>query len=357
MTNFRSSWVAMIAVSVLAGGCAGLVMGLVAVRTLNDVVARAVERRASVPATPRQTALDAVTAAQAVAATVARADARAILLPVAPVSRSLQGWRGVPQEGEVGVVMSENGWVLVRAAALPTAQSVARTEVLVAGERYAIAEIVRDTASPFALLHLENAQRLAAAPIGEPLRAATGDLLVRMGARTVEAAALVATDAPLDDLLVRPAEDAGVAWRVPGVAAGEAIWDSRGNLLGLAIAEDMVMSLVVAGDFLDDAVRGAPNDHAALGATVVDIARVTNMDPLLTQGQRRGALILSTSRTSLRVHDLLLAVDAVPITSAAPLAWLLADYDPGTIANLTVLRDGETLTVPVELDDAETVQY
>jgi len=62
----------------------------------------------------------------------------------------------------------------------------------------------------------------------------------------------------------------------------------------------------------------------------------------------------TAEKAGLKVGDLVLAVDGEKLTASAPehyeeLPAMIRQYRPGTTADLTVLRDGERLTVPVEL--------
>src|SRR5690606_15583136 len=81
----------------------------------------------------------------------------------------------------------------------------------------------------------------------------------------------------------------------------------------------------------------------------------------LNLGQERGALINeltpgSPSSGHLRIGDAILAVNGTPVEDSRALALRIGSMAPGEVANVSVLRDGERMEIPVELGTLPTEQ-
>jgi serine protease DegQ len=170
--------------------------------------------------------------------------------------------------------------------------------------------------------------------------------------------------------LVRPAEERAYTWAVTGAPNSTFLWTAAGDVVGVTTATGAAVPFHVMGDALARVVRGDEVQFAGLGAYVVDVQHVANPSTDLFSNRQSGALIIAPTpatralvkdgpaeRAGLRAKDMLLAVDGVAIHSESPLADVLLAYSPGEVANITFVRNGETLTVPVTLGVAADLVY
>jgi S1-C subfamily serine protease len=109
--------------------------------------------------------------------------------------------------------------------------------------------------------------------------------------------------------------------------------------------------------------------HAALGAYVVDLSDIYNLDAGLRQSLSTGALVFApvgklavpvktpAAESGLLAKDIITAVDGEAITQFVSLSELLAIYDPGQTAKLSVLRAGAPIEISVVLGDLSTLVY
>jgi len=100
-----------------------------------------------------------------------------------------------------------------------------------------------------------------------------------------------------------------------------------------------------------------------LGVHYIDLARAIGIDAEISQGRQAGALLWSAEgdeskavnegspagQAGLQKGDIILSVNGQIINSHSGLARFLLDYNPGDRLSLTVLRDGEELSVNITL--------
>jgi S1-C subfamily serine protease len=123
--------------------------------------------------------------------------------------------------------------------------------------------------------------------------------------------------------------------------------------MGFAIPID------IARPILEPALAGVPLSRPWIGVryTALDL-RVARENDLSVSA---GAWIIADGATSpiisgspaeaagLKSGDIITAVNETAIDEAHPLQDLLVQYSPGTTITLTVLRDGSSITITVEL--------
>jgi S1-C subfamily serine protease len=144
---------------------------------------------------------------------------------------------------------------------------------------------------------------------------------------------------------------------------------TSGDLLAFVAATGEAIPLHYGAAFVQETIRAGASAHAALGAYVVDLSDIYNLDPEIRQGLSTGALIFApagrfavpvgtpAADAGLQLHDIVTAIDGEALTLTTSLAEILAAYDPGQTARLNVVRDGAPLEIDVVLGDAAALVY
>ncbi len=151
----------------------------------------------------------------------------------------------------------------------------------------------------------------------------------------------------------------------PGNSGG-ALVDSSGAVIGIntAISTEgagigFAIPIDTARPILEQALAGIPLSRPWIGVryTALDL-RIAKENDLSVSA---GAWIIADGTTSpiiagspaeaagLKSGDIITAVNETAIDEAHPLQDLLVQYSPGTTITLTVLRDGSSITIAVEL--------
>lgn len=364
----RSQNIVMLLLAALAGAGAGVVTSSYARVTLDDYTARLLDERRFSALLPSRAAVDD-NAADGVRAV--REDgfrSVAVFYPAVSPAATADRWQVKSAATGVGVVVSGDGWVLTTA---DVADAVTGKEAVVQGRRYAVARVVKDTRSAFALVRLEGASGLPTVAFGGSLLMGEGDgVLLGDSVRGITASTLSRIDmVRLADKVVHQAEVYDRHWQLDREVTSTVMWNAAGEMVGLIGKDGQPLPLHEGGGFVGEVIRTGKSAHAALGVYVVDITRVVNVDQSLTRGRLRGELVTApvgksalaadgpAAKAGIVAGDLIVAVDTVPVGAARSLAAILGDYDPGEIANLTVIRGNETMTIPVTLGDAEKLVY
>ena len=151
----------------------------------------------------------------------------------------------------------------------------------------------------------------------------------------------------------------------PGNSGG-ALVDSSGAVIGIntAISTEgsgigFAIPIDIARPILEQALAGATLSRPWIGV------RYTSLDLRISKENKlpvsAGAWIVGDGTTSpiiagspaesagLKDGDIIIQVNETPVDEAHPLQDLLVQYSPGTSITLTVLRNGETMAIIVEL--------
>ena len=266
-----------------------------------------------------------------------------------------------------GVVISSDGWVATTNLAPDNLPS---TDAWINGKRFSVTRVVDDSLSDLRLVKLE-AEGLTAIGFGSSNLMESGEMLFALALQEgVAVSSLEASDA---QMLAgsQAAETFTTTWMLADAFASSLpLVNTSGNLVGFTLEDGMAMPLHQGLGFLQRTIRGSEVGHAGLGAYVVDLSRVLNVDEALRQGVTSGALVLSSTMTDrallrgaagaeagLAVRDIVLSVDGEAVTSQITLAELLATYEAGQTARLSVIRGGETMSVTVTFGDAGDLVY
>jgi S1-C subfamily serine protease len=358
--------------SLIVGGCAGVVASVLTSSALEDYAAALLGDRgftALEPRKPNANPLDYENAVRQVRDVQARSIAVITLKSsdtVLPAS-----WIGPNDALGLGVVASANGWVLTTKDELALVQNpVTGVEVWVRGSRYAVVEVVYDKLSPYVLLRLADAGGLTPVGFAASEDARNGDMVFGLpGAVGFVSTTLQNSEA---ELLTGPqaAETYADGWQLTntGLATGP-ILSTSGDLLGFTLTNGEAVPFHHGVAFVQETLRTGAPMHAALGAYVVDLSDIYNLDAGLRQSLSTGALVFApvgklavpvktpAAESGLLAKDIITAVDGEAITQFVSLSELLAIYDPGQTAKLSVLRAGAPIEISVVLGDLSTLVY
>ena len=243
-----------------------------------------------------------------------------------------------------GVVVTSDGWVLSTASAIGT-------RAFVGGVEYAMTNTVRDALTDSVLIKLEaNGLPVIAFADSETLMSGQ-EVFVARG---------------IDTLFATTIADPS-AWSLPGVAgsaetfSGFLTFNDELSLDGAPVV-NLSGELVAVGDTplsfiknaMTTAVRSGVYTRASFGAQLIDLSFV-HLPDTSNRGFTRGALVTSVSFSGpasiggLRTSDIILRVQDQTLTRQTSFAEILANYEPGKRVSILVDRNGEQLTLEVEL--------
>jgi putative serine protease PepD len=261
-----------------------------------------------------------------------------------------------------GVILTADGEVLTNAHVVEGGGSIRVT--LVGEARARVADIVGvDRGADLALLQIQGASGLPTVRLGDSSAVQVGDDVVAIGnalalrgGPTVTRGIVSALDRTLDtdtgtmtgliqtDASISSGNSGGPLVNAFGevigintaVATGSRA--SSAENIGFAIAMDRALPVV-------ERLRGG-------AATPVGFLGVSTADP--TDGSRAAVIVnveanSPAARAGLQIGDLLTHVAGKAVAGSAELAGVVADHQPGETVEVSVLRAGQPLTVPVTL--------
>jgi putative serine protease PepD len=261
-----------------------------------------------------------------------------------------------------GVILTAGGEVLTNAHVVDGAGQI---RVTLAGEAQARdAEVVGvDSNADLALLRIQGASGLPTARLGDSSAVQVGDDVVAIGnalalrgGPTVTRGIVSALDRSLDtdtgtmtgllqtDASISSGNSGGPLVNAYGEVIGINTAVATGGRtsaaenIGFAIAMDRVLPVV-------ERLRGG-------AATPVGFLGVSTADP--TDGSRAAVIVnveagSPAATAGLQAGDLLTHVAGKAVAGAAELAGVVADHQPGETVDVSVIRAGQPLTVPVTL--------
>jgi S1-C subfamily serine protease len=289
-------------------------------------------------------------------------DVAGVVSAVEPAVVSVEASLGRGVGSGTGVILTAGGEVLTNAHVVDGASQI---RVTLAGEAQARnADVVGvDSAADLALLQIRGASGLPTARLGDSSSVQVGDDVVAIGnalalrgGPTVTRGIVSALDRSLDtdtgtmtgliqtDASISSGNSGGPLVNAYGEVIGINTAVATGGRtsaaenIGFAIAMDRTLPVV-------ERLRGG-------AATPVGFLGVSSADP--TDGSR-AALIVNVEAGSpaatagLQVGDLLTHVAGKAVAGSAELAGVVADHQPGETVEVTVLRAGQVMTVPVTL--------
>lgn len=267
-----------------------------------------------------------------------------------------------PRQGSgSGFIIDRDGLILTNNHVIDAAE---RITVTLADGRVFRGEVVgADAAIDVALVKLEGASNLPAAPLGDSDQLRVGEWVCAIGnplgyvhSVTVGVVSFVGRklfDPSLDDYIQT---DAAINL---GNSGGPLI-NARGEVIGINSAISSKASSIGFAVPINQAVAILPQlrEHGRvargfIGVTLTDVTADLQRALGLTVGS--GALVQDVApgtpaeRAGLRAYDVILDVDGVDVDSNDALIREIAARTPGTVAKLSLVRDGRAHTVPVKL--------
>ena len=171
--------------------------------------------------------------------------------------------------------------------------------------------------------------------------------------------------------IINPAEVFETQWELADtIAVSGPLFNSAGEFIGLSAEVTLALPLHHGLAFVHAVLRSGESEHAALGAYVVDIDAVLNIDPDVRGEAKSGALLTSPGRKTpavledgpaasagLKEGDVIVSVDDTIIAGPISLAEVLTNYRVESQATLKILRDGEIQEVQVTFVNYRNLIY
>ncbi|MGE0604930.1 MAG: DegQ family serine endoprotease [Xanthobacteraceae bacterium] len=269
-----------------------------------------------------------------------------------------------------GVIVHESGLVITNHHVINGADEI---RVALNDRREFEAEVVlRDPRSDLAVLRLlKTKERFSPIEIADSDEVEVGDLVLAIGdpfgvGQTVTQGIVSATARTRvgitdfqffiqTDAAINPGNSGGALVDVNGrlVGINTAIFSRSGGShgIGFAIPTNMV-KVVLASALAGNKLVARPYFGARLQPVTAEIAESLNLK------RPAGALIASimpaspAAKAGLRAGDVIIEVDGIPVDDPAALNYRYALKAIGSSANLTVERNGKTITLAIKLEAA-----
>ncbi len=266
-----------------------------------------------------------------------------------------------------GVVFTEDGHVLTNAHVVEGAQSI--DVVLADGSEHRGRLVGSDTLTDIAVVAIEAEGPFAVAALGSAADLRVGQSTVAIGSPlgliggasvTTGVVSALGRRVPSPDgppLLDMIQTDAAIA---PG-SSGGALLDRSGNVIGITTAIALSQEgadgfgfatpIDIARAVAEDIMATGQATHVWLGIEGRDLDNRSAGDA----GVDGGAVVESVveggpaAAAGLAAGDVIVGLSAQTVPSMSALVIALRELDPGEVVDLEVLRDGERLTVSVEL--------
>ena len=279
-----------------------------------------------------------------------------------------------------GVVIRSDGYILTNNHVVESAAGGGKiTVTLDAGEQEIPAEIVgRDPVTDLAVLQVQSdGQQLPAATLGQSRGLVVGDLVIAIGSplglsgtvttgivsalnRTVDVPGeggarnplfnAIQTDAAINPgnsggaLVNARGEVVGINSAIATLGGGGPFGGEQGGSIGVGFAIPIDEAKSVA----EEIIRTGKATHPSIGVSATTVSGA---------GDRQGALVReltaggAAAGAGLEVNDLIVEVDGEEVTSVDELILQIRSHKIGDRVEVTYVRDGETRTAEVVLQD------
>lgn len=273
-----------------------------------------------------------------------------------------------------GIVVSADGWILTtrtQLARYATDEGYAGFSVVYDGEVFLLDRVVEDTQTDAVAVRVQNAQGWTPLALAQSDEVLPGGTVFGIGALAEVNTVSVLRRGVEGESVIVPAEEPRAVWSparplLPGIP----VLTNQARLFGFVNEEGMILPAQALRPFVRQVLRGSTVEHAALGATVVDLSLPSSLSPEVTQEYQEGALIFAPTgersgvltdgpadRAGLTDGDIIIAIDEIRITSTMTIADILATYAPGQQVTLRVSRNEEVKDMRVTLGTWEELVY
>jgi serine protease DegQ len=270
-----------------------------------------------------------------------------------------------------GVIVGGEGYVLTNHHVIEAADEI---QVALNDGRQANARVVgTDPESDLAVLKVEI-QNLPAVTFGRLEDVRVGDVVLAIGnpfgvGQTVTmgiVSALGRTHLGINTFEDFIQTDAAIN---PGNSGG-ALIDSSGNLIGIntaiysrsggSMGIGFAIPVSLAREVMEQIIQTGSVTRGWIGVQVQDIT--PEQIESFKLGERRGVLIADVmprgpaEQAGVKPGDLLLAVQGKPVPDSAAMLKTVANTRPGDVATLTLLRNGQTISLDLTVGKRPTVR-
>jgi putative serine protease PepD len=270
-----------------------------------------------------------------------------------------------------GVVISDDGLVLTNAHVIEGADTI--DLIFFDGSRHPAQVVGSLPDDDIALVRVSDSASLVPAVLGSSAALRVGDEVVAIGnaldlggspsvtrgivsakGRTISTGTFQLNDLIQTDAAINPGNSGGPLVNSDGEVVGinTAIIDQAQNI-GFAIAIDSVKPLI---DDIRTGTAPARPDNAVLGVRTQDAGDLT--EAVRTQfrvATDLGAFVVDVDPGSgaagggIQIGDVITAIDGEPVAEASDVGAIIRRHQPGDAVQVTLLRRGRELTVPVTL--------
>ncbi len=264
-----------------------------------------------------------------------------------------------------GVIVSIDGYILTNHHVVETADQI---EVALADGQTAKAHVIgSDPETDLAVIKIDLPRSIPAITFGHPELAQVGDLVLAIGnpfgvGQTVTMGIISALKR--DHLGLSTFEsfiqtDAAIN---PGNSGG-ALVDSHGNLIGInsaiyspnggSLGIGFAIPASVAKKTMEQIIQTGSVTRGWIGAGVQELT--PELAESFKLGDLKGVLITEVipnspaSQAGIKTGDILVEIDGNPIIGWSSMLETVANLPPGKIASIKLIRDGKSLSLPVEI--------
>ncbi len=266
-----------------------------------------------------------------------------------------------------GVILTSDGYIVTNNHVIEDAQTIQVR--LKNGDTYTAQLIGTDPTTDVAIIKID-ATGLTPATLGDSDSLQVGELAVAIGNPLGQLGGTV-TDgiiSALDREITLDGETMNLLQTNAAINPGNSgggLFDSEGNLIGIVVAKSSGTDVEGLGfaipindvkDVIDDLInKGYVTGRVQLGVSLVDIT--TEQQMMMYGVDRTGTYIAQIENNSVaakggaQVGDCVLTFNGQEVTDASTLKELLGECNPGDVVEMQVLRNGQTVTLTLTLEE------
>lgn len=262
-----------------------------------------------------------------------------------------------------GIILTTDGWILTtKQAGSPRWQWLR----LDSGELLPVTAIVNDPSTPLQFIKAE-ASSLQPVTLADRLDASTWGPKLALGYGANDALVMINGLQPRADAYLS-SDLLNTFYGITGGEEGQAVYNEKAEIIGLIAhvnEEPVLVEVAHIREAMGHVLRAGEIRRASLGVRYLDLADRAyseNVNGGLTSGalltnaiQAPQPTTLPVSslayRSGLRLQDVIVSVDGLPVNHVRGLSDLILAADPGDTLELGILRAGNTITFRVTLGE------